>query len=505
MEHEFMRKMPAASRRPAKNTTGIPDKMKQQYEAYSGMSFDGVRVHYNSDKPLQMQALAYTQADHVYVAPGQERHLGHELGHIVQQRRGQVQPTGSLNGQAVNDSPTLEYEADMIAARVSQIPSDISLDGTQACRNVNFEHSCNGVVQRQVVIDGKPYDDYQPFLDEIFNNSDLRRYLMQMLHMKKGSPAQAEDTIMEVNESSMGEFENAVKILFSEVDETAKIIAETSDTPESLYCDGLLGEMENIRGYCGIKSFYAHLCECWLDMTRGDGEDPDQDANEVLTGNESVLQGGYGRFPTIYSYGFLNSNGTVNSANQGPHTLAHVSVNYLMDHPLKDANLLDLYASQVIPPEEVCGILDDLQIAYDKDGRAQKYVEDYNAKYNEFSMYMDNAAAMFEKPNALIRELMEMHPMAVYGWLTNIRQDASAPAKRVSSKSIQGKGERYGEEIKLDKGWRPIGGNEIYEEHMKEYLYLRLGMTVIESRLDEAVKTLMETGSYTITDADRGI
>lgn len=68
-----------------------------------------------------MQALAYTQANQVYIAPGQERHLAHELGHIVQQRRGQVRATGTLNGQALNDSPVLEHEADVMAAKVTSI------------------------------------------------------------------------------------------------------------------------------------------------------------------------------------------------------------------------------------------------------------------------------------------------------------------------------------------------------------------------------------------------
>lgn len=117
--YEVMKKESAPRSDSTKNTTGIPDKLKRQFETYSGLSFDGVKVHYNSDKPVQMQALAYTQADQVYIAPGQERHLGHELGHIVQQRRGQVRATCSLNGQAVNDNPVLEQEADTMAAHVS--------------------------------------------------------------------------------------------------------------------------------------------------------------------------------------------------------------------------------------------------------------------------------------------------------------------------------------------------------------------------------------------------
>ena len=117
--YEVMKKESAPRSGSAKNTTGIPDKLKRQFETYSGLSFDGVKVHYNSDRPRQMQALAYTQADQVYIAPGQERHLGHELGHIVQKRRGQVRATCSLNGQAVNDNPALEKEADTMASHVS--------------------------------------------------------------------------------------------------------------------------------------------------------------------------------------------------------------------------------------------------------------------------------------------------------------------------------------------------------------------------------------------------
>lgn len=121
MEQKYMKKEPVTRKRASKNTTGIPDKLKQRFESYSGISFDGVQVHYNSEKPAQMQALAYTQADQVYIAPRQERHLAHELGHIVQQRRGQVRATGTFNGQALNDSPVLEHEADVMAGRILSV------------------------------------------------------------------------------------------------------------------------------------------------------------------------------------------------------------------------------------------------------------------------------------------------------------------------------------------------------------------------------------------------
>lgn len=95
-----------------KNSTGIPLQMKQQYEKLSGLSFDDVRVHYNSDKPAQFQALAYTQGNQVFIGPGQETHLSHELGHVVQQKQGIVHPTKMINKIPVNDDPRLEAQCD---------------------------------------------------------------------------------------------------------------------------------------------------------------------------------------------------------------------------------------------------------------------------------------------------------------------------------------------------------------------------------------------------------
>lgn len=97
------------------NLTGIPTQMKLNFEQHSGMSFDDVRVHYGSDRPAQLRALAYTQGRHVYIGPGQERHLGHELGHVVQQKLGQVAPTGRAGGLPINDDRKLEAEADHLA------------------------------------------------------------------------------------------------------------------------------------------------------------------------------------------------------------------------------------------------------------------------------------------------------------------------------------------------------------------------------------------------------
>ncbi|MGY0615925.1 eCIS core domain-containing protein [Vibrio sp. FJH11] len=93
------------------NRTGLPDNLKSGMESLSGKSLDHVKVHYNSSKPAAVQAHAYAQGSDIHLASGQEKHLPHELGHVVQQMEGRVKPTTSVGGMAVNDNPSLENEA----------------------------------------------------------------------------------------------------------------------------------------------------------------------------------------------------------------------------------------------------------------------------------------------------------------------------------------------------------------------------------------------------------
>jgi hypothetical protein len=102
------------------NRTGLPDNLKSGIESLSGVSLDGVKVHYGSEKPAQLNALAYAQGTDIHVAPGQEKHLPHEAWHIVQQAQGRVTPTMQLQGGLqVNDNEGLEHEADIMGSRAS--------------------------------------------------------------------------------------------------------------------------------------------------------------------------------------------------------------------------------------------------------------------------------------------------------------------------------------------------------------------------------------------------
>ncbi len=103
------------------NATGLPGNLKAGIEHLSGMSMDDVQVHYNSDKPAQMQALAFAQGTEIHVASGQEKHLPHEAWHVVQQKQGRVKPTVQMKGgKGLNDDPMLETEADVMGAKALQ-------------------------------------------------------------------------------------------------------------------------------------------------------------------------------------------------------------------------------------------------------------------------------------------------------------------------------------------------------------------------------------------------
>lgn len=100
------------------NNTGLPDNLKSGIENLSGHSMNDVKVHYNSDKPAQLQAHAYAQGTDIHLASGQEKHLPHEAWHVVQQKQGRVKPTVQLkSGVPCNDDEGLEKEADVMGAK----------------------------------------------------------------------------------------------------------------------------------------------------------------------------------------------------------------------------------------------------------------------------------------------------------------------------------------------------------------------------------------------------
>ena len=111
MEQKVVQKAPEQAKKTKPNMTGIPTQMKLDFERRSGLSFDDVRVHYNSDKPAKIDALAYAQGSEVFIGPGHHQHLQHELIHVIQQKTGRVTPGFYFDNKIINDSKDLEAEA----------------------------------------------------------------------------------------------------------------------------------------------------------------------------------------------------------------------------------------------------------------------------------------------------------------------------------------------------------------------------------------------------------
>ncbi|EXU74938.1 DUF4157 domain-containing protein [Erwinia mallotivora] len=188
------------------NKTGLPDNLKSGMENISGMSLDHVRVHYNSAKPATVQAHAYAQGSDIHLASGQEKHLPHELGHVVQQAQGRVSATTSVAGMAVNDSPALEHEADVLGGRAVQLKEIDSSRGNESLKapsvsklNVLQGYFMNGMVKgtkkdmedmfERVKASGVNLKDRQEEFDDLnqdeMDNGQLFDYLLSTTTDKK--------------------------------------------------------------------------------------------------------------------------------------------------------------------------------------------------------------------------------------------------------------------------------------------------------------------------------
>jgi len=109
-----------------RNNTGMPNNIKAGLESISGQDLSDVKVHRNSSEPAKIGAHAYTQGSNIYVSPGQDKHIAHEGWHAVQQKQNRVQPTGSVGGKPLNDSPSLEREADVMGAKAESVGNSMA-------------------------------------------------------------------------------------------------------------------------------------------------------------------------------------------------------------------------------------------------------------------------------------------------------------------------------------------------------------------------------------------
>jgi Domain of unknown function (DUF4157) len=182
-----------AQRKEKTNNTGLPNQLKSGIESLSGMSMDHIKVHYNSDKPAQLQAHAYAQGSEIHLAPRQEAHLPHEAWHVVQQAQGRVRATLQMKTGAVNDDLSLEKEADMMGEKALQFKGDdvaLNLVSQQRAAGVVSQHVAGfgAPVQRAVLMSDGDTNSLIPTLKKLMNEliladttEDERRKIAELL------------------------------------------------------------------------------------------------------------------------------------------------------------------------------------------------------------------------------------------------------------------------------------------------------------------------------------
>lgn len=157
------------------NTTGLPDNLKSGIENLSGYSMDDVKVHYNSDKPTQLQAHAYAQGTDIHLASGQEKHLPHEAWHVVQQKQGRVKTTLQMkDGVNVNNAAALEKEADVMGVQALSFNSPLGKKSTKLNLNTTTTNIIQGKGVKSELLESKvKFENFKEEVTDIDSKADL--------------------------------------------------------------------------------------------------------------------------------------------------------------------------------------------------------------------------------------------------------------------------------------------------------------------------------------------
>lgn len=122
----------------------------------------GIQVCVNSNEPRKFHADAITKGNSIFLSAGAEGLLRHEMGHVIQQRRGEITPTRYVAGQQLNDSVSLEREADRLGSMISRqivgqalssAGKGMSLQGTDGvvqCGKFEEEREIEGIAQELI-------------------------------------------------------------------------------------------------------------------------------------------------------------------------------------------------------------------------------------------------------------------------------------------------------------------------------------------------------------------
>jgi hypothetical protein len=128
----------------ASGSKALPAQLQSGVEQLSGLNMSDVKVNYGSPEPSKIGAAAYAQGSDIHLGPGQEQHLAHEAWHVVQQKKGKVSTTNTINGTPVNENNSLEKEADQMGSKAQGLGKNAS----SILQKVSLNVKDRGIIQK---------------------------------------------------------------------------------------------------------------------------------------------------------------------------------------------------------------------------------------------------------------------------------------------------------------------------------------------------------------------
>ena len=227
-----IQRSPSAILQKKTNNTGLPDNLKARIENLSGHAMDDMKVHYNSDKPAQLNAHAYAQGTDIHLATGQEKHLPHEAWHVVQQKQGRVQPTRQLKEKVnINEEEVLEKEADVMGEKALQLKGLSSYKTYSNRQSINVWSASSYPIQR-LTIDGERIRPYGKNGKELWNDVKtemIRNRLSPFGAKKEFIRLVKEDDSVKTKAAFIGDFIASAREEVARVEYEKKTIKDKKD------------------------------------------------------------------------------------------------------------------------------------------------------------------------------------------------------------------------------------------------------------------------------------
>ena len=243
------------------------DRMKYLMKKYREI------IHYNSPEPRKYGARAFTKNSEIYIAPGEESALPHELGHVYQQETQNIPATGEMKGEKVNTDPKLEKEAEENYKNINNhIPKVFISDKRKSSTNSVMQFAQpNGAVAKCCTSE---YDIENLF--EESPGSGIYISLSKAIHYCVFDP-QSEESRIDFNDE-IREYINELKKYCD--DEGIKSVLEGANENVIPSYAMLQFYKDDFPKSKGLK-FFVHRLELMTDYIRSVSEEEDTDGEKI--------------------------------------------------------------------------------------------------------------------------------------------------------------------------------------------------------------------------------